>query len=60
MTAHRHTWHIADTKPAPDGLNGRTITMACGTCDHTRKTITLKSDTEIQTELDAYNQSDEA
>lgn len=59
MTEHRHAWHIADTQPAPEGINGRTITMGCTTCDETRKTVTLKTDAEIQTELDAYNASED-
>lgn len=56
MTEHKHHLTVTDTQPAPDGLNGRTITIACNTCDHTHQTITLRTDTEIQTELNAYNE----
>lgn len=59
MTEHRHTWHIAHTQPAPEGINGRTITIGCDNCPDTRKTVTLKTDAEIQTELDAYNTSED-
>jgi hypothetical protein len=54
-TEHRHSWTIDNSEPAPEGLNGRKVTMSCTTCTDTRSTITLKTDTEIQTELDAYN-----
>lgn len=55
MTEHHHTLAVTDAKPAPEGLNGRTITITCTTCDHTHTTITLRTDREIQTEIDAYN-----
>lgn len=55
MSDHRHTWTVAGDAPAPDGMNGRTVHMACTTCPVTRSTITLRTDKEIQDELDAYN-----
>lgn len=62
MTDHKHRLAITNAEPAPEGLNGRAITITCqhDGCDHTHKTITLKTDTEIQTELDAYNEDDAA
>lgn len=55
MTDHRHTWTVDSTEDAPEGVNGRKINMACATCPVTRSTITLRTDKEIQYELDAYN-----
>lgn len=54
---HHHHLVIASIEPAPEGINGRTITFECtlDDCDHTHRTVTLRPDTEIQTELDAYN-----
>lgn len=61
-TEHRHQLAIATIGPAPEGLNGRRFTFECTTegCDHEHQTITLRSDDEIQTELDAYNQGSDA
>ena len=60
-TEHRHTYAITNTEPAPEGISGlaRLVTLGCTGCDESRKTITEKSDTEIQAELDAYNGSDD-
>lgn len=54
---HHHHLVVANVEPAPEGLNGRTFTFNCTDedCDHTHQAITLRSDDEIQTELDAYN-----
>lgn len=56
---HHHHLVIDSAEPAPEGINGRVITFTCQGCDHTHKTVTLRGDKEIQTELDAYNESEQ-
>lgn len=55
MTEPRHRYLISGAEPAPEGLKGRFVTIGCTKCSHTRKTITPRTDDEIQTELDAHN-----
>jgi hypothetical protein len=50
MPEHAHHWEHTNTTPAPEGINGRTIHLACA-CGVTRSTITLRTDDEIATEL---------
>jgi hypothetical protein len=50
MPDHAHRWLLDRAEPAPEGINGRTIHLTCA-CGANRKTITLRTDDEINTEL---------
>lgn len=54
-TEHRHHWEIQKAEPTPEGVNGRLVTLGCSECTETRPTVTLRTDAEIQVELDDYN-----
>lgn len=58
---HRHSWTVTATEEAPQGFQGRMVTLNCPECDDEPRTIlTLKTDAEIQVEIDAYSASSDS